>query len=729
MRSFKYVACGAVSVSVLMAAHAQSSSGVDEAKEPDAFVQKTITVTAQKRAQSIQDVPMSISAFGEAEIERTGITEFTDYATRIPNLSFAYTGSTTGGSQAIAIRGIAGNGTTGLYIDDTPLPESVDPRVMGIERIEVLRGPQGTLYGARSMGGTVRLITKQPDLDGFSGQVHGKAASISEGDFDLAADGALNIPLVENMLAVRAVGYGFSESGVYDRRASAGAPVDFGTNENVDGADTYGGQISALLSLAEGDLEITPRVMFQKSERDGRSLADVDAGNFVHSRLFDIDETANETWTLGSLSMRYGTEIGDFVSSTSLFDRSYDDSEDFSELSSLLFGVSPTPSRIYAEVEDERVSQEFRFESEFGGRTELTAGVFYQKADTRLEFPPTPVPGVSPDIFSQVLNTNVEELAVFGEVTFSVTDKLDLILGARWFDNEVDFNGSQDGLAVFPDTFAGVQKEKGTNPKVSVQYDIDDDRMVYATASKGFRIGGVNSFSNALCGADLNALGLTADQAQTYDSDSLWSYEAGVKSSFPGHRMTVNGAVFHIDWSDIQQRLPLGGCGFFVFANVGKAESNGLELELEFNPTNDLSIFLGAGYTDAKITDNGGFAAIQEGRRVQQVPEWTFTAQLDYEFYIGGRPGFFHGDYSYVGESESANNDATNRRIRQAYDLMNVRLGTTFGSSEVTLFVNNLFDEIGNLSDVPPLAIELPGRPRIAATRPRAIGIELRTRF
>ncbi|MCI4644130.1 MAG: TonB-dependent receptor, partial [Hyphomonadaceae bacterium] len=546
MSSFKWLVCGTVSAGVVFGAYAQSGAPAvtSEAEDQEEYVQDTIMVTAQKRAQSIQDVPMSISAIGEMDIERTGITEFTDYATRIPNLSFAYTASTTGGAQAVAIRGIFGTGTTGLYIDDTPLPESVDPRVMGIERVEVLRGPQGTLYGARSMGGTVRLITKQPDFDGISGQIHGKAGAVSEGDYDYSLDGAVNIPVVEDTLALRIVGYGFSETGVYDRQSVADSPVDYGTNENVDDASVYGGQVAALFSLADGDLTITPRLIFQTSNRDGRSLADVDAGNFVHSRLFDIDENASEDWTLSSLTARYSTELGAFVSSTSLFDRSFDDSEDFSELSSLLFGVAPTPSRIYAMVDDERFSQELRFESDFGGRFELTSGIFYQDVETELEFPPTPVPGVSADIFSQVLNTQVEELAVFGEVTIGLMDQLNLILGARWFDNEVDFEGSQDGLAVFPDTFAGVQQESGTNPKISLQYDIDDQNMIYATASKGFRIGGVNSFSNALCAADLAALGLTAEQVQTYDSDSLWSYELGAKTRFPGQRMTINAAAF-----------------------------------------------------------------------------------------------------------------------------------------------------------------------------------------
>ncbi|MCI4645037.1 MAG: TonB-dependent receptor, partial [Hyphomonadaceae bacterium] len=216
---------------------------------------------------------------------------------------------------------------------------------------------------------------------------------------------------------------------------------------------------------------------------------------------------------------------------------------------------------------------------------------------------------------------------------------------------------------------------------------------------------------------------------QTYDSDSLWSYELGAKTRFPGQRMTINAAAFHIDWSDLQQRLPLGSCGFFVSTNVGAAESQGVELEVELNPTDELSLFFGAGYTDAVITDNGGYDAIEVGRRVQQVPEWTFSAEADYDFEIGDWPSFVHVDYSYIGESESANNDSANRRVRDAYDIVNLRLGTTFGSSEVTLFASNLLDENGNLSDVPPLAIELPGRPRIAATRPRTIGIEVRKRF
>ncbi|MFZ5615713.1 MAG: TonB-dependent receptor plug domain-containing protein, partial [Pseudomonadota bacterium] len=408
-----------------------------------------ILVTAQKREQSLQDVPLSITAISSADIERGGIIEFTDYAVRVPNLSFAYTVSTTGGAQSIAIRGVFGTGTTGVYIDDTPLPESVDPRVVELERIEVLRGPQGTLYGARSMGGTVRLITQQPDLSEHKARTHAWVNAVEDGDFDYGVDGAVNLPIIKDVLGLRLIGYGQFQSGFYDRKASALAPVDFGVNENVDDEVLFGGQASALLSLLDGRLEINPRFLYERRDRDGRSFADIRADNRVNERLFDIDEEANEEWELGALNIRFDTGAGDIVSSTSYFDRSFDDTEDFSELSSLLFGIPPTPSIIFARVDDERFSQEARFESAFGGPFELTAGFFYQDIETRLEFPPTPVPGVSPNIFRQILNTKIEEAAAFGEGSLRLTDRLQAIAGLRWFDNTVDFTGEQDGLAVF----------------------------------------------------------------------------------------------------------------------------------------------------------------------------------------------------------------------------------------------------------------------------------------
>lgn len=700
------------------AAAQETSGGLEE-----------VVVTAQKRSQSLQTVPMSITAFTSDDLQRAGVSDFRDYAVHVPNLSFSYTNSLSQGAQSPALRGIFGVGTTGMYLDDTPLPASIDPDTADLERIEVLRGPQGTLYGARSMGGTIRLITQQPDAEHFSGKIHVSASDTRQGSANQAVDGALNVPLADGVLAVRGSGFYRYESGIYDRAASPDAPVNYGIHKNID-ADTHsGGQIALRLNLLNDALTITPRVVFEDIKTDGRPEADYRAGNFTQYRLFDQNEPGKGNWWLYTLTAQYKTGVGEFTSATSVLNRRFNDSEDFSELAELLIGPVQVPAVIRATAGNDSFAQEARFSSDFAGPLQLTAGVFYQRQKSTTVFPPTPVFPYFANIFSQNLATQVNERAVFGEATLTIAERYHLIAGARRFTNEVTFTGAQDGALVFPDTFAGVQRETGTNPKLSIEFQATSEANVYATASKGFRIGGVNSLSNRLCAADLAALGLTSAQVQTYNSDSLWNYEIGAKTSWLNHRVVANGAVFDIDWSNVQQNVALPTCGFFLTMNAGKARSRGFELELSAAVAEGLVLSLGTGYTDAVITNGGSLTTIVPGTPVQQVPRWTVSASADYDVSVARLPVFLHMDYADVGSSHSANNDPINQRLRPAYSLVNLRAGVNFTHWNFALFADNVFDKAANLSDIPPLAIEYPGRPRIVTNRPRTLGVETRYTF
>jgi iron complex outermembrane receptor protein len=699
------------------------------AEERPSGVVDEIVVTAQKRAETVQTVPMSITALTNQALVRAGVTSFQDYAVHVPNLAFAYVSSLNADGQAIAIRGILGAATTGLYLDDTPLPMSVDPRVLDLDRIEVLKGPQGTLYGARSMGGTVRLITHQPDADGLNGYLHATASDTDHGGANGAVDGAINVPVVPGRVAVRVTGYDDYDSGVFNRTASAAAPVAFPEDKGVDSARHYGGSIAVAVNLLDDKLLITPRVMFAEEAQNGHPYADINPNNFNQPREFDLDEPGGDSWRLYSLTLRYATPVGDITSNTSQFTRRSYDSEDSSEVGQLFFGTPPTPL-LYRELgRDQDFSQEVRFASKFRGPFQITTGVFYQNSDDQVIFPTLPLGTFIDNIFSERLDTKVTETAVFGEATYDLTSRLRLIAGARWFDNQVTFNGAQAGIAVTPGVFVGQQRQTGVNPKYGLQYQVSADAMVYATAAKGFRIGGVNSFSDSLCAGDLSALGLTAAQVKTFASDSLWSYEVGAKTSWLDHRLTVDGAVFLIDWANVQQVVSLPQCGFGVSVNSGAARSQGAELDVQFALTHALKLSLGGGYDDAHTTDGGQFHVIAAGTPIQQVPRWTATAALDYSYELGGLPAFAHADYAYVGDSESTINDPVTPRLRPAYTLVNFRLGLDLRQVELALFVDNAFDEHANLSDVPAEAIELPGRPRIATNRPRTVGVDARLKF
>ena len=425
-----------------------------------------LIVTAQKRSAPLQDVPMSITAFSSETIERSGITEFRDYAAHVPNIAYSYSSSVSAASQSIAIRGVFGANTTGVYLDEVPLQASVDPRIVDIERIEVLRGPQGTLYGARSMGGTLRLISRQPDVSTWSGHAHAITSHTEEGDWNGSADFGVNAPLIEGVLGVRANAFYDYQSGIFDRVASADAPIDFGVEENVDSARHFGGQLAARAELLEGSLTLTPRVAFERGETDGRPYADVRPGNFVHSRMFDVDEQGTNDWQLYSLTAQYDTAFGSFVSSTSQFERQYDDSEDFAEFSSFVLGVPPSLSVIRANGDYSAFAQEVRFASSFQGPLQLTVGAFYQSTDNVGRFPPTAVGDIFENIFSQRLHTEVEETALFGELTYSITDRWRLTAGARGSRTRWISVASRTAVSSLPTPLVARRKKPASTPSI-----------------------------------------------------------------------------------------------------------------------------------------------------------------------------------------------------------------------------------------------------------------------
>ncbi len=718
-----------------------------------------IVVTATRRAESLQTVPLSISALSAETLQKNAATSFIDYATQIPNLAFGSTGQGVVGSRTISIRGIADANTTGFYVDETPLPESIDPRVVDVKRIEVLRGPQGTLYGARSMGGTVRIITEQPDPNEVNAKLHGQLSGTRHGSANYLVDGAGSVPLVEGKIALRVAGLYDYESGFMTRQIVDPVSGDTRSIDNIARNKTTGFS-AALLIKPTDSFDLTPRVLHQHTSMNGLPYSDVvvtpgasealKPKSLVQTRPFDIPEPSSDDWTLYSVEGKLGTSIGSLVSSTSYFDRKGSNTEDFSLYAPSAFGIAPLPGAISIRTNYHQFAQELRFVSEFSSRFHLVAGGFYLKSRERLVFPPAIVPGFDAalggpfgtDLIIQSDKvTHSEEKALYAEARYDLTAHLHAAVGLRGFDTSVDARQTAMGIvlggnASFPTTRI---KQNGVTPKFQLQYTFDRENQLFATAAKGFRPGGVNGLvPTALgCAADLASLGVTATDVALYKSDSLWSYEAGVKTSWFNRALTVNATGFYIKWNDIQQRIVLPTCGFSFRGNAGAAVSKGFELEVTARPTLGMTLNAGLGYSDADFTEGGSNSRFQKGDRVPQVPRWTFTAAADYERPVSATvDGFLHAEYSYVGSSTSVTNaiidPATGRivpRFRPSYDLIDARLGMRFGRYEVALFGKNLADTRANLSDSQPISAETVGLARVVVNRPRTIGLEGRIRY
>jgi iron complex outermembrane recepter protein len=759
---------------------------------------ETITVTAQKRSESEQTVPLSMTTFSSAALQQKEINTFFDYATKVPNLAFAPTGDGVGTARTVSIRGISGDNVTGFYIDDTPLPDSLDPRVLDIDHIEVLRGPQGTLYGARSMGGVVRIITKEPNLNDFEANVHGGVSSTDHTNQpNWTGDGVVNIPLIQDHVALRLSGFYDTEAGYFKRSYCTDpaaamaltctplATTGITTVDNVGEINTYGGAASLTVKVNDA-LTITPRVMLQKATYNGFPMADflsmpgngigypVPSGpynlprgmiptSFTQARWFNVPEGGNDTWGLYSLTVHWKTDIGELVSSTAYFDRKVFETEDESDFVYAAItaanGGTPQPGGISEEKNYQRFVQEVRFASDLKGPVQFVVGGFYSDFHGRLPFaayyPPAEVPNLdatlggvqnNPDypnlIFAQDFHTDIKEPAAFGELSFQPMDALKLTAGLRWYQVKISSSGYEEGLATgggpaIVSPFV-TTTESGVNPKFEADYHLTPDQMVYVNVAKGFRPGGLvpivpagQAGTATDCVAALHQTdpNITIAQTRSFQSDSLWNYELGAKTSWLDHRLTFDAAAFYIKWKNIQQEILLS-CGFQYTANAGAAVSKGGEMEVHARPTEPLELSLGVGYQNANITQASASSPQQAGSPIYQVPDWTGNGAASYTIQLTSSWKLVSGaDYSYIGRSFSGSNNPSDPRLRPSYRLINARVAFAHGPLEIALVGKNLADEVANLGDSRSLAAETPGRPRLFVNQPRTLGVEFRQSF
>jgi iron complex outermembrane recepter protein len=724
----------------------------------DSLALDEVTVTATRRSESLQAVPMSITAVTAATLEQGASTTFFDYGSTIPNLSYGYSDS--GGnagfanSRQVAIRGIAGSGTTGFYIDDTPVPASIDPKVVDVSQIEVLRGPQGTLYGALSMGGTIRMLTEQPDTQTLSIRAHGSVSDTDRsGEPNYQTDGSINAPLIDGKLAIRLSGVHEELGGYFQRYAQDTG----GTLGSIGQSSTDGAQV-AVLWQPTGDLSVTPRLLYQRTALNGLPFSTVEYNtasltpifiqpqSFVQSEPFNIPESASDDWTLTSLDIKYHQPFGTFVLSSSYFKRRTADIEDETLAIADLFGTPLLPASIEDRSNPRYQTEELRFASSFSGPFQLVGGLYFQHSNTSgMLNPPNYIPGLNAatggalgtDLLYSYTGRAVQiEKAPYAEATYDMTDHWRAIVGLRTTQIQT-LSGPVETAGIFggaplPETRV---TQTIVTPKYSVQYRFSPDKQVYVTAAKGFRPGTDEFVSAPLtCGAQLAALGFAPGNIQVVP-DTVWSYEVGAKTGWFNQRLTANVAVFRIDWSKIQQNVNLP-CGASFLTNAGSARSQGGEFDLNARLTDGLTLQLSGGIDQATFTQTVPGALFEAGDRIPQVPRESFQIAANYTYPLAnGASAFGHLDYRTVGDSWSTNNALTNPTtgrvvplIRPAYRIADLRAGLTRGPLEYAFFVKNITNEIANLSDTTAVSLQAPGISRVVINPPRTLGIELRYR-
>ena len=702
----------------------------------------TVIVTAQGRRQSVAEVPESITVFSARTLAALDIQSFNGYATETPNLSFAYGAGSTGISNArtIAIRGITGqnlfgtSGATGFYIDNTPLPESVNPRIVDIKRIEILKGPQGTLFGESSLGGTVRIITRKPDLTRNALAYKAQAGFTSGGG---SADGGLdvidNLALAPGRLATRIVLFGNHQAGYLTRTfpppTSPATEDPFlqvpRTSVGDQGAQTtYGGSIATRLRVNRA-LEVDLMIMAQDTHDKGfpATFAPLPAFKplYTLNRAFNVQPGATSAWVLPSLTIHYRHGNLRIVSATSYFYRHNRDIEDSTygteQILRSYYGVTSLPAQPFLWDQknyENQFTQEIRLSfTRFLGISG-TVGAFFARTRSVLSIPPTYARGlvaatadntvVGPwpnDLLWTDYNPAMQrDMALFGQIYVPLGRKLRLTLGARqyWLHETSDYTAN--GFNNFGLTPSDPQssRQSGIDPKVALSYQVSKRTMVYASAAEGFRAGAAQTFMPFCALPTLPVADITH-----LKSDTLWSYEVGAKTQVPDTALLLSASAFHIDWRNLQQQVALP-CESIFDINGRRAVINGVDLDLQGHVVPSLRVMAGVGFEKTAITEPGALAivGIRPGSRILGTPAWTASLAGLYTRRIStGLDGFLEADASYTGDSRALLNGGNGTfATRAAYVLVDLRIGVRHHGSSISIDVRNVTNARPNLGDI-----------------------------
>ncbi len=765
---------GTVSIGAMMAAMsaqtAVAQTALAASDGPDEIV-----VTARKREESIQDAPLSIQAFGGEQIDKLNLNSFEDYVKFTPSVSFVSEGP---GQSKVVIRGVTEStgasfasiqSSAGLYLDEQPITvngASPDPRLVDIERIEVLPGPQGSLYGASSQSGTVRIITNKPDPTKIEGFVEATGKTLFDtGDPSFDFNGALNLPIISDRLALRVTGFAVRDGGYIDNvlGATPGGASDNAAvvRDDVNRATYYGGR-AALRLLINDDWTATASYLFQDLNVDGRSDYDPDVGDLQTVRFFN--EFYEDRFQQGALTLEGDAGFADVVVASAYFNRKTSYLNDNTAYDQYLtqtaayfplydFGPDPTGFNDSGST-DERYTVEARLSSkESGSRWNWILGTFYETSKNGfalrsnvIDFPNLPgfqtaqaaLPSLAPtDVyFFQTGDYDRQQFAVFGELTYDLTDTLSLTGGGRWFTSdsngqlrtqlplgatETIFDANGAPLVTLEDSPLE-SKESDFLPKANITWKPTDGRLFYFTYSQGFRLGGANR----------DRLGLAVPSQ--YDADILTNYEAGFKTQLLDDRFTFNMSGFLMKWKDFQSsiRNPDPSTFFFVIANVGQARILGLEGEATFRPTNRLTLGAAATVLKAELSEpsaalSGDAAApIPKGARLPVSPNFKASIYGEYRFPVAafGGEGYLRADFSHTGDSVNSIDPSIADR-QDPYQIADFQIGFDRKDWTVNVFLNNAFDERAELF-VNPNFVSVR---RITPNRPRELGITINKSF
>ncbi|MFV3128982.1 TonB-dependent receptor [Niveispirillum sp. KHB5.9] len=714
----------ALSVLPLLPATGQTST------EP--LMLEEIIVTAQKRLENLQTVPASVSVLSGERIARSSPTGVADYAAYMPGLAISSGG--TPGQVSISLRGVSPVGpgaTVGTYIDDTPLGSSanyaraaiyaLDLFPYDIQQVEVLRGPQGTLYGASTMGGLLKYVTRKPDLKETEIRL---GTDLSGTDGTGAANwgirGQVNLPLVDDRLAVQASLYKQKNQG-YINDARTGA-------DGINPSTQKGARVALLWRPAE-PVTVRLSALFQNTDSRNNAVVAYDTGTDqpIDGRLdsrYHMDQPFEKDLDLYTATLEWDLDFAALTSASSYSTAKVDTVQDASEIYGVAFpaltgGAVPAGlSRFDLLLDHEKFTQEVRLASPSGGGLEWMLGGFYTWEDsTNIQaasaqtMSGASIPGLDP-LATASLPTTYEEVAVFGNATVAITDRFDITGGLRWAHNSQDFTQISDGALL-----GGAQEVPGTSSEnvltfmASPRLRVDEDLTLYGRVASSYRPGGPNV--------------ALPNVPPSVDADTLVSYEAGVKSTLLDGRLQANASIFYVDWKDIQISASTGGVSFLQ--NGGKAQSKGLEFETVFVPADGWRLGANGAYTDASFKGDIPGVGAQDGDRLPLIPKYSFALTADYEWDLAAEwTANVGGGYRWTGAVHSDPESSPEFVRTKAHGVLDLNAGVGNDTVALRFYIRNATNSHATTAaDLITSALGAPVQIDRTVLQPRTIGLSL----
>lgn len=693
-----------------------------------------IVVTAQKRAERLIDTPQSITALSSDDISRIAARQFVDFANTVPGLQYTSQGA---GTSQISMRGVTSgadvSSTVGIYVDEVPYGSSsafangprraLDVGLFDIDRVEVLRGPQGTLYGASSMGGVLKYVMAKPSLTEFEAKAQAGISTTAHGATSYDASAVVNAPLAADKAAVRASGY-YSRDGGYFDNAMTG-------EKNVDRGKVYGGRIDALFTPVE-DLSIRLTGFAQNIRREGGSYANIGLDGVPVAGYLDqvhpLDEPFRSNFRLGSATIDYDFGGASLTSVTSYQENktyaSTDGSAVYAPYLQILANIPAEAVAINELARTRKFAQEIRLASPTGRTFEWLIGGFCTREKSLLQqvadtYGAGLVPLPEVNAVTAEIDSTYEEYAAFGNLTWHLTDAFDVSGGIRYAHNRQKFTQNASGIFVVSAPGSS-SSESVVTYLANARYRFSRNVTAYARFATGYRPGGPN----------FRVIDPTTGEPSpaTFDSDSLDSYELGIKAETADHSFGLDLSGYYIDWKDIQLLSPVAGVSNFT--NGPGAHIKGAELALTARPGPGFVAAANFAYNDGYLTQDVPLLGARKGERLPNTPHFTAALNADYVLPDSDLKPGLGATLRFASES-TASFDAS-PALRQ-YDVpdyvtLDLRASMALGPVDAQIYVRNLFDTRGQLAAQTVLS-QLGGPAQVLILRPRTVGLQLSAHF